>query len=252
MQCTAVLLVLTLSLHPSASDDNSDIPHFPYGYSKCQNPGVGGLHCSDFDLAISEQDVQHNMCKCRCGDLTPLVVDDLFKSSANCVRIKAEGDTKNPGGYLFTLDNFDTVKHHVYHDLWFKKNKNTHRALSGSFWRIYYPWVNASATADNIPYAVQNILTTQFLTAMRNVYKKNWNEVQTVPKLNQKGMWKFNSRKRNGKTQWSLQNQQTNEYLIMHATDVAEQGWQGRILTHNKKKWDGFPEGEWFFIHPCY
>ncbi|XP_039442411.1 uncharacterized protein LOC120422912 [Culex pipiens pallens] len=210
------------------------------------------LHCEDLDAQTHGPEIAHDLCKCRCKDLATVVIEDLFKSSANCVQIKAEGDAKNPGGYVFTMNNFDQNKHAVYHDYWFKKNKNKQRALDGSFWQIYYPWVNASATADNVPYVVQNILTTQFLTATVNTYQSNWKQVQTVKRLTQKGLWMFNSRKRNGKTQWTLQNQKTNEFLLQHATAVGDHWWQGMILAHDKKKWDKFPEGNWFFIHPCY
>lgn len=249
MKWAAVLLVLSLTVHPSASDDNSDIPHFPYGYSKCKNPGVSGLHCGDFDLPVKEEDVRHNFCTCRCGAIVPVAVEDLFKSSANCVRIKAEGNT---GGYLFSMDNFDNNRHDVFHDLWFKKNNKKHRALSGSFWRIYYPWVNASSTSDNVPYAVQNILTTQFLSVTGSIFQKNWKQVETSKTLTQSGMWMFTLKKTNGRTIWSLQNQRTNEFLLQHEKAIGNHWWQGKIVAYDKKKWDKFPDGDWFFIHPCF
>lgn len=225
MKCCTVLLAIYSLLLPLVTGGNDDV--YP-------------------------EDIDYNFCKCNCDDLIPFEIKDPpFISSSNCVRIKANGDRANPGGYWFILDTF-AHDHTVFHDLWFKKNKKQQRFLSGGFWRIYYPWINASHTSDNVPFVIQNILTREYVTSSTTYELQIFRWVYAAFKLTERALWKTEMKRDTEHQRWTFQNHKTNEYLIQHQSAVGEHWWEGRIFAHDKKFWDKYREGNMFWVHPCF
>lgn len=202
---------------------------------------------------LSLEDPVFNFCRCNCADLTEFdIPDPPFATNSNCVRIKATGDFDSPGGYLFVQDTFGQ-DHTVFHDRWFTQNKRKHRWLSGGFWRIYYPWVNASGTGDGIPFVIQNILTREYLTVANTFELTTFRGVFAGFKLVQRSLWKPEMKRGgDGIVRWTFQNHRTGEWLLQHPSAIGNDWWKGRVFAHNRVLWDQFREGNLFWVHPCY
>lgn len=194
-------------------------------------------------LVGANAQLSFNSCTCPCRGLVAVQVNPYLKTNANCVYIKSVYSK----GFLFTSDVVIDGDRYVFHDVSHYKTAKPNYSHT-AFWKIFYPWKNVSDTAD-VPLAVQNILSTEYLVVSHKIVQFTNREIVTHPVLTKYSLWHFTYPGQ----YYKLQNQFTKEYLF--SDEQHRSGWnEGKVFTDTIKRSssDDFPGKYGFYIMPCY